>query len=116
MEALSSKTASPSPFKSPSYPQRVHIGERARWEGTLTNWKDKVAAVKRKLDVILPGPEREPYDKLFFQMRGAVDQIADAVKRLPMEVGSMYEEDLHRLREAEAALERLLLKWDASRL
>jgi hypothetical protein len=47
-------------------------------------------------------------------MLGGRDQIADAVKRLPMEVGDLYEEDRHRLNEAVAALERLFARWDAA--
>ena len=44
-------------------------------------------------------------------MLGARDQIAEAVRRLPMEVGGLYEEDRHRLDEAVAALERLSRTW-----
>jgi hypothetical protein len=41
-------------------------------------------------------------------MLGARDQIADAARRLPGEVGELYEEDRHRLEEAVAALDRLI--------
>ena len=44
-------------------------------------------------------------------MQGALDQIADAVHRLPGEVGDLYEEDKHRLEEAKAALDRMLARW-----
>jgi hypothetical protein len=45
-------------------------------------------------------------------MIGALDEIADAIRRLPGEVGAMYAEDKHRVDQAVAALERLLKKWN----
>jgi hypothetical protein len=48
-------------------------------------------------------------------MLGARDQISEAVRRLPMEVGHMYEDDKLRLEEAEAALERLFKEWQKGR-
>ena len=45
-------------------------------------------------------------------MLGARDQVADAVKRLPLETGHLYEEDRHRAEEAVAALDRLFKTWD----
>lgn len=108
----STKTA-PKPFQSPSYPQRTHTNERAKWEALLKTWQDRIVAAKRKLDVIPAGPSRQPYERIFAQMQGGRDQIADAVRRLPQEVGHMYHEDQHRLEEAVAALERLFARWDA---
>jgi hypothetical protein len=49
---------------------------------------------------------------MLHQMQGARDQIADAVRRLPMETDDLYEEDRHRLDEAVAALNRLFERWD----
>lgn len=107
------KTTASNPFKSPSYPQRVHARERPRWAGVLKTWEDRISEAKLKFDRIAPGPKRAPYERLYFQMLGARDQIADAAARLPMEVDSMYEEDKHKLEEGVAALERLFLKWDS---
>ncbi|MDB5349974.1 MAG: hypothetical protein JWN86_1221 [Planctomycetota bacterium] len=93
------------PQRSPTYPQRVHIRERAQWQAVLTSWDEKIAAARGSTR--LSGEEA---NKLFVQMSGARDQLAAAVKRLPMEVGDLYEEDKHRLEEAVAALERLMTK------
>ena len=48
-------------------------------------------------------------------MMGARDQMAEAVRRMPLETGILYDEDAERLRHAEAALVRLLPQWDAVR-
>ncbi len=48
---------------------------------------------------------------LLAQMSACRDQIADAARRMPMEVGDMYHEDMERLESAVAALERLFAKW-----
>lgn len=92
------------PNRSPSYPQRVHIGERAHWQSVLASWDQKIAAAHALR------PSGRDATREFVQMAGARDQIADAVKRLPMEIGAMYEEDKHKLEEAVAALERLMAK------
>lgn len=104
------------PWQSPSYPKRVHVGERARWRGVLETWRGRIEDARRKLDDIAPGPKRAPYEKVYFQMCGARDQIAEAAGRLPMEVDHMYHDDLHRLKEAVAALERLFDRWDGGRV
>lgn len=99
--------------KSPSYPQRVHIPERAQWQAKLKSWEERLASVAPRLASLPPGPEREVAEKIYAQMRGARDQLFDAVRRLPMEVGSLYEEDRLRADEAIAALERLFQRWPA---
>lgn len=107
-------TTAPKPFQSPTYPQRVHTAERPKWEAVLKTWQDRITAAKRKLDVVAAGPSRAPYERMFAQMLGARDQIADAVRRLPGEVGHMYHEDIHRLEQAVASLERLFARWDTA--
>ena len=86
------------PRFNPSYPQRVHLKERPHWESVLRNWTERIAAAERagRLDA-----------RTVVQLHGARDQIADAVRRLPGEVGGLYEEDKHKLEEAVQALERI---------
>ena len=98
------------PNKSPSYPQRVHTHERAQWQAVLKTWEERVAAVRPHLDAPV---HRPGLARAYAQMLGAIDQIADAARRLPLEVGDLYEEDKHRLEEAVAALERLLARASA---
>lgn len=103
-----SSTRPSDPRFSPTYPQRVHIRERAQWNELLANWDRRVdeAAVQ------LSGkPDRIRSERLLAQMQGARDQIAEAVRRLPMEVGDLYEEDRRRLDEAVHALERMFTEW-----
>lgn len=103
------------PRKSPTYPQRVHIRERAQWQAVFTQWSERIATARGELESRPSGPARSKLDLLFAQMLGARDQIADSVRRLPMEVGDMYHEDRHRLEEAVAALERLFARWEAAK-
>jgi hypothetical protein len=101
------------PRKNPSYPQRVHIHERARWQGVLLQCDERIAAARAKLNDMPPGPNRAAFERLFAQMLGACDQVAEAARRLPTETGELYEEDRHRLHEAVAALERVSQRWES---
>jgi hypothetical protein len=116
------KAATPAPrlpvdlLKNPSYPQRIHIGERAHWLGVLKSCENRIASARQKLNVLPPnGPARATFDRLYAQMLGARDQVADAARRLPGETGDLYDEDKHRLEEAVAALDRVLKQWDAQK-
>jgi hypothetical protein len=102
------------PRRSPSYPQRVHIRERAQWQNVLDRWDQRVETARATYAQRSGRSDGLELGRLFAQMLGARDQIADAVKRLPIEVGDLYEEDRHRLDEAVAALERLFARWDAA--
>jgi hypothetical protein len=100
------------PRRNPSYPVRTHTHERPEWQALLANWTAKVAASASRLNVLGDHPRRADFQFLHSQMQGALDQIADAARRLPGEVGEMYQEDKHRVDQAVAALERLLTKWE----
>ena len=100
------------PLKNPSYPQRVHAHERAHWEGVLKSCEDRVASARQKLNVLGGSARRPVFERLFAQLLGARDQVADAARRLPGETGDLYDEDKHRLEEAVAAIERVLKQWD----
>lgn len=102
--------AARSPMKSPSYPVRTHTSERPQWRSLLELWDQKIAAAGAELAGAVPDSLR---GRLYVQMLGARDQIAHAARRLPMEVGDLYEEDHHRLNEAVAALERIFARWGA---
>src|SRR4051812_44752231 len=68
MHATSPKNAKP--FQSPTYPQRLHIGERRRWQSILDLWQGRVEQARTRLNAIAPGPKRGPYERLYFQMCG----------------------------------------------
>ena len=104
------------PFKNPSYPQRVHIQEQAHWQGVLSSCEERIAVARKKLDVLGHSPCRAAFERLYAQMLGARDQVADAARRLPGETGSLYEEDRERLEQAVAALDRVFREWDAQKV
>jgi hypothetical protein len=85
------------------------VKERAHWQGVLDQWRQRVEQAAQKLRE-QPSAARE---RLLIQMQGSVDQIEATAQRLPTEVGSLYEEDHHRLEQAAAALERLFARWNA---
>jgi hypothetical protein len=99
------------PRKNPSYPQRVHIHERAQWQAVLARCEEQVGAAREKLDGLGASASRPALERLFIQMLGARDQVAEAARRLPMETGDLYAEDKHRLDEAVAALDRVAERW-----
>jgi hypothetical protein len=106
-------TPAANPLRNPAYPQRVHIHERAKWQGILASCEERIATARQKLDV--NSPDRARFERLHAQMLGARDQVADAARRLPSETGDLYEEDKHRLEQAVAALDRVLREWDAQK-
>jgi hypothetical protein len=109
------RTQAVDPWRNPSYPQRIHVRERAHWQGILQKCEERIAMARHKMNVLGNSPNRAAYEFLFVQMLGARDQVADAARRLPMETGDLYEEDKHRLEEAVAALDRVFKKWESQR-
>ncbi len=112
---LPTRTQPVDPKRNPSYPQRIHAGERAYWMGVLQSCEQRIATARRKLDVLGATPSRPAFERLYAQMLGARDQVADAAKRLSMETGDLYAEDRHRLEEAVAALDRVLKLWESQK-
>ncbi len=111
--ATSPRSTPADPWKNPSYPQRIHLHERAHWQGVLADWDARIAAARQAPMTVAMRMDFAPFERMLHQMQGARDQIADAVRRLPMETNDLYEEDRHRLDEAVAALNRLFERWDA---
>ena len=114
MKPLSPLTRAMDPAKNPSYPQRVHLTERQPLEEKLREWDEKIAAIGHKLAAMGSHPNRDAYERLYHQMQGARDQMAEAVRRMPLETGILYDEDRERLESAEAALSRLIQRWEAA--
>jgi hypothetical protein len=112
-ESAQSSHAAIDPAKNPTYPQRVHLSERQPLEEKLREWDEKIAAIGRKLGAMGSHPKRDAYERLYHQMQGSRDQMAEAVRRMPLETGILYDEDRERLGSAEAALSRLLQRWEA---
>lgn len=101
------------PTRNPSYPPRIHFREREAIEAKLRACDDQLATMARKLSGIGNHPSRLTYERLYHQMLGARDQLAEAARRIPLETGALYEEDQERLSQAEAAAARTLERWNA---
>ena len=99
--------------KNPSYPQREHLHEKAQWIAQLQDVENKVNTARQMLNSLKTDPKRPAFERIFAQMQGARDQVADAVRRLPQETGDLYEEDHHRVADAQAALKRLFERWES---
>ena len=90
--------ALPDPARNPTYPQRTHFGEKQALETELHAWNDKIRLVAQQL-MSKDGQSRsEDLKRLYHQMMGAQDQMTEAVRRIPLETGALYHEDLERLR------------------
>jgi hypothetical protein len=74
---------------------------------------ERIAAARAKLNAMGQSPNRAAFERLFAQMLGACDQVAEAARRMPTETGALYKEDRHRLEEAVAALERVSQRWES---
>lgn len=113
--SLPASTPAPpeNPFKNPSYPQRIHLGEKETLVALLKSCEDRLTTFRQKLDVLGKSPERTSYEKLFLQLQGARDQVADVVRRMPLEAGHLYHEDREKLQAATEAFDRLAKKWSA---
>jgi hypothetical protein len=101
------------PFKSPTYPPRTHFVERAELNERLRSIEERLQAVRRQLDADVGRPDRSGPERLYFQMLGARDQVAEAARRLPLETGALYDEDKERYTEALAAFERAYRRWES---
>jgi hypothetical protein len=115
-EATDEHSASPrptSPFKSPTYPPRVHFVERPELEERLRSIEERLQTVRQKLGAAGTSPARAGLERLYFQMLGARDQVAEEVRRLPLETGALYDEDNERYKEAVAAFERAFRRWES---
>lgn len=103
----------PRPYMNPSYPERTYFPERPALEAKLKACDEKIAGVRRKIALVANHARKAEYQKVFHQLQGARDQLADAVYRMPREAGGLYHEDRERLEAAERSLTWLLRRWEA---
>jgi hypothetical protein len=96
----------------PSYPAREHFHEKAELEKLLQFWDERIRSARQTLSALGSHTKRESFTRLFHQMQGASDQLAESVRRLPLETGGLYDDDRERFKQAIAALERLWKTWE----
>src|SRR4051794_40969797 len=56
------ETGRVNPLKNPSYPQRLHLHERAHWLGVLQRCEERLHKARQKLNVLPPGPNRAAFE------------------------------------------------------
>jgi hypothetical protein len=100
------------PYLNPTYPQRVHLHERGQLEEALRTCDQRLSAALQKLNVLTNHAERPRFVRLYHQLQGARDQVAEAIRRLPREVGGLYHEDHERFQNAMEAMERTCSRWE----
>ncbi len=101
------------PFHNPSYPKRAHFAERKALEDTLRGVDERMAKVAKKLAVLARDPRLAEFTRLYHQMMGARDQIAECVRRIPLETGELHHEDRERLDQAVSAFERVVRQFES---
>jgi hypothetical protein len=99
-------------YHNPSYPQRVHLHERARLDEALQKCDERLNSALQKLNVLANHAQKEVLVRMFHQLQGARDQVAEAARRMPLEVGGLYHEDEERFKQAMDAIERIGGAWD----
>jgi hypothetical protein len=82
-------------------------------EERLRTCEERLLAARQKLDSLGHSPDRDGLERLYVQLLGARDQVAEAVRRLPLETGALYDEDRERYEEAVAAFERTYRRWES---
>jgi len=108
------RSHSDDPFHNPSYPARTHYHEREKLEASLREADERVNAARHKLDTASSRPQKAALVRLYHQLMGARDQIAECARRIPLEAADLYTEDNERYLQAAAALERTWAKWQSA--
>lgn len=93
--------------RNPSYPARVHAYEAPKWRDLLAGIEARLESARSRWGATKDAAKKGNSERLVHQLAGARDQVADCVRRLPQEVGELYEEDHHRLEQAVAAFDRV---------
>jgi hypothetical protein len=104
------------PFRNPSYPVRDHFSERQKLEEALRLCDERVTSARRKLDAIGNLAGSAEAVRRYHQLLGVHDQVAECARRMPLETGSLYDEDQERFKQATAALARVWQRWEQLRI
>ena len=99
-------------FTTPPTPSRDHILERAELEKAVRSCTDRINSARQKLNSVVNHPKQASFVRLYLQMLGARDQLAESARRMPLETGDLYHEDKERFKQALAALDRLWQSWE----
>jgi hypothetical protein len=111
-KGVSHETKAREPYRNPSYPERDHFAERAKLEGALRTSEERVTAARQKIEAHASVAGNAEAVRLYHQLLGVRDQIAECVRRMPLEAGELYTEDKENFERAIAALERVWQQWE----
>jgi hypothetical protein len=109
------RTRSTDRAHNPSYPRRTHYSERTQLEEVLRSCEERLSSARQKLIAVRGQADGDTRARTFHQLAGARDQIAETVRRLPLEAGELYHEDKERYEQAVAAFDRIWRKWESTR-
>ncbi len=104
-------SASIESYQNPTYPKRDHYADRARLEQALELCKERIATALEQLSASASLPDRAALVRVYHQLLGIRDQVAESVRRMPLETGDLYAEDNERFEQAVAALDRVWRQW-----
>jgi hypothetical protein len=100
------------PYHNPSYPKRTHFNEAAELHDAVRRCDERLESVYQTLFTLADGARKPDVVRLYHQLQGARDQIAETARRMPLEAGELYREDKERFDQATAAFERMWGRWE----
>jgi len=86
--------------------------ESAELEKAVRSCDERIRSAREKLSSVGNHPKQATFVRLYHQMLGARDQVAESRRRMPLETGDLYHEDKERFEQAMAALDRLWRSWE----
>ena len=113
-KGVSHESKATEPYRNPSYPQRDHFADRARLEEALRTSEERVTGARKRLEASASLAENAEAVRLYHQLLGVRDQIAECMRRMPLEAGDLYAEDKENFERAIAALERVWQRWEVT--
>jgi hypothetical protein len=93
---------------------RVHFGEKAALDASLRACDEKIRTVEQKLTALANDPRRAEFERAYYRLLGARDQVAETVRRLPLETGELFDLDKERYEQAVRSFDRVYQLWDHS--
>jgi hypothetical protein len=102
------------PYRNPSYPERTHFAERDELAAVLRSCEERLSSARVKLESLANDAQRQVFARLYHQLQGARDQVAEMARRIPLETGELYREDKERVTQAIAAFERTWNRWNSA--
>ena len=101
-----------SPIATPAIPSATISRNEPGSKRLCARARSGSTAARRKLEAGAGLAGNADAVRLYHQLLGVRDQIAECVRRMPLEAGELYKEDKERFEHATAALERVWQRWE----